>query len=79
MPGTRSFREALQLTDQEVAVFGWMEFSSKSARDKAHKEVAQDERMKELIAPLFMEKPPIFEPKRMLYGGFVDLVRSDKK
>lgn len=75
MPGIKSFPEFIKATDEEVIVFGWVEFESKKDRDLANDLVAQDTRMKDLVAPLTVSSKLIFDAKRMVYGGFKSLLR----
>ena len=76
LEGTRSFTEALQLQGDEVVLFGWIVFPSRSARDLANQKVAADPRMEKLIAPLIGSSRVIFDASRMLYGGFSPLVQQ---
>ena len=71
LEGTRSFVDTVAASDDEVVVFGWVEFESRSARDAANEKVASDPRMVEL-----MEAPDSgFDPARMAYGGFKPFIR----
>lgn len=74
LEGTRSFIEVVDLKEDEVIVFGWVLFPSKEARDLANKQVPNDPRMAELVAPLTDPKGLIFDAERMVYGGFRSLV-----
>ena len=66
--GTRSFTDLA--TDDEVIVFGWVEFESREARDLANEKVAADPRMEDLIKSSNVD----FDAERMAYGGFQSLV-----
>lgn len=77
LEGTRSFIEAVDVKDDEVIVFGWVVFPSKEIRDLANKQVPNDSRMSDLVAPLTQSAKLIFDPSRMVYGGFKPLVQSD--
>ncbi|MEQ8207190.1 MAG: DUF1428 domain-containing protein [Woeseia sp.] len=68
--GTRSFTDATAATDDEVIVFGWVEFESRAVRDLANEKVAADPRMAELM----QSSDSDFDAERMLYGGFRSLV-----
>ena len=68
--GIRSFDDAANANKDEVIIFGWVEFESREARDLANKKVAADPRMADLIKPLTLTSRPIFDAKRMVYGGF---------
>lgn len=76
MEGTRSFGELVDLKDQEVVVFGWMVFPSKTVRDQANAQIPQDARMAKLMAPLSDPNERIFDPARMVYGGFEAFISS---
>ncbi len=70
--GTRSFTDLAAATDDEVIVFGWVEFESRAARDLANDKVAADPRMADLIK----SSDSGFDAERMAYGGFQLLVQS---
>ncbi len=76
LEGTRSFTDLLGAKANEAIVFGWVVFESRKARDLANEKVAADPRMAELIAPLMDPSKPVFDAKRMAFGGFRPLVRS---
>jgi uncharacterized protein YbaA (DUF1428 family) len=76
LEGTRSFIEIVDLKKDEVIIFGWVLFPSKETRDLANKEVPNDPRMAELVAPLIDPKRLIFDAERMVYGGFRSFVQS---
>ncbi|MDZ7693698.1 MAG: DUF1428 domain-containing protein [Balneolaceae bacterium] len=76
LEGTRSFTEVVDLKEDEVIVFGWVLFPSKETRDLANKQVPNDPRMAELVAPLTDPKRLIFDAERMVYGGFRSFVQS---
>lgn len=77
LEGTRSFSEVAEQKEDEVVIFGWVLFPSKEVRDAANKQVPNDPRMAELVAPLTNTERLIFDAGRMVYGGFRPLVRSD--
>lgn len=79
LEGTRSFIEVVELKEDEVIVFGWVVFPSKETRDLANKQVPNDPRMAELVAPLTDPKRLIFDAERMVYGGFRSFVRSSSQ
>ncbi len=68
--GIREFTDVLSTSDSEVVVFGWVLFKSQESRDIAHKKVAEDARMKELMA----KSDTGFDATRMVYGGFTPFV-----
>lgn len=70
--GTRSFMDSAAATDTEVIVFGWVEFESRAARDRANKKVAADPRMADLV----QSSNAGFDAARMAYGGFRSLVQA---
>jgi uncharacterized protein YbaA (DUF1428 family) len=76
LEGTRSFTDLVAATEDETIVFGWVVFDSREARDLANEKVAADPRMAGLIDPLIDPSNPVFDAKRMAYGGFQSLVRS---
>lgn len=75
-PGTRSFADAVAARPDEVVVFDWVTFASRDARDRANARVAADPRMEALVAPLTDPASPVFDARRMVYGGFQPLVRE---
>lgn len=76
LEGTKSFVDLAAATEDEAIVFGWVAFESREARDQANEKVAGDPRMADLISPLVDPSNPIFDAKRMAYGGFKPLVGS---
>ena len=70
--GTRSFTDVAAASDNEVIVFGWVEFASRAARDLANEKVAADPRMEDLVK----SSNSGFDAARMAYGGFRSLVQS---
>jgi uncharacterized protein YbaA (DUF1428 family) len=74
LTGTRAFTDAVNTYENEAVIFGWVAFASREARDIANEKVASDPRMTDLISPLTNTARPIFDAKRMLYGGFRRLV-----
>jgi len=76
LEGIRSFIEVVNAKEDEVIIFGWVVFESKEIRDLANKNVPNDTRMKDLVAPLVDPKKIIFDASRMIYGGFKPLVQQ---
>lgn len=74
-PATLAFAELADAHENEAVVFGWVAFESREARDIANEKVAADPRMTDLIAPLTQRPQPIFDPERMLYGGFKSFIQ----
>ena len=62
-----SFPRAVQLQDDEVAVFSWMEFPDKATRDACMKNAFDDPRMGSTN-----DMP--MDGKRMIFGSFRSLV-----
>jgi uncharacterized protein YbaA (DUF1428 family) len=62
------FKGAVKAKDDEVVVFGWMEYPSKEARDAANEKMRSDPRMKDMGASM------PFDGKRMIFGGFIPIV-----
>jgi uncharacterized protein YbaA (DUF1428 family) len=71
LEGTQSFTDLAAASEDEVIVFGWVEFESREARDLANEKVAADPR----VADLMSSSDSGFDAKRMAYGGFHSLVR----
>ncbi len=76
LEGVRSFTESVNASEDEVIVFGWVVFESREIRNIANEKVMADPRMEGLIAPLTDPSRLIFDPTRMVYGGFKPLVQS---
>jgi uncharacterized protein YbaA (DUF1428 family) len=76
LEGTRSFTDAANTKEDEVVIFGWVAFESRETRNLANRRVAADPRMSDLINPLTNTSRPMFDAKRMMYGGFRSLVQS---
>lgn len=72
LDGTRSFADVVAASDDDVIVFGWVEFRSRAERDAANEKVAADPRMAKLVESTSSG----FDAKRMAYGGFKSLIRS---
>lgn len=64
-----SFPQAVQLKDDEVAVFSWIVYASRAERDRINALVMADPR----IAATRPEDLP-FDGMRMFWGGFTGLV-----
>ncbi len=79
LEGTRSFLELVDAKEDEAIVFGWVVFDSREIRDLANERVAADPRMADLVNPLTDPSRMIFDAKRMVYGGFEQLVQSNKQ
>jgi uncharacterized protein YbaA (DUF1428 family) len=75
LEGVRSFKDVVQSSGEEVIIFGWVEFSSREARDLANERVVTDVRVNELIAPLTSGPNIVFDAGRMAYAGFKPLIQ----
>ena len=62
------FFRAVQATDDEVAVFSWVEWPDKATRDAGMSKMMEDPRMDPANVPM------PFDGKRMIFGGFVPVV-----
>lgn len=58
-----SFPRAVNAKDGEVVLFAWIVWPSKAKRDKGNEAAMQDPRLQ---GP----PEPLFDSKRMIYGGF---------
>src|SRR4051812_7511870 len=67
--GVVAFPETIELKDGETLVYAAVEFQTETQRNKAMKAIMADPEMLKL-AP----KEPLFDYKRMIYGGFALLV-----
>jgi uncharacterized protein YbaA (DUF1428 family) len=65
-----SFPQAVNLEENEVVVFSWIEYKSRADRDAINDKVMKDPRLAEFMKPETMP----FDGKRMIYGGFETLV-----
>lgn len=74
LDGTQSFIDVSNAKENEAVIFGWVSFESRHSRDIANEKVAADPRMTELIKPLSQDLCPIFDARRMAFGGFQKLV-----
>ncbi len=63
-----SFPMAVQCKEDEVVVFSWVAWPSKEAREIGNQKVMEDPRFK------WEEMEPVFDGKRMIYGGFQAIV-----
>jgi uncharacterized protein YbaA (DUF1428 family) len=59
------------LKPNETVVFSWITYKSRAQRDKVNAKVMADPRLKNMMDP----KSTPFDAKRMIYGGFTDLVK----
>jgi len=64
------FKGAVKAKDDEVVVFSWLEYPSKSVRDAANEKIMNDPRMKQVGASM------PFDGQRMIFGGFAPIVEE---
>lgn len=65
-----SFPQSVMLKEDEIVIFSWITYESRAHRDQVNEKVMADPRLKEMMNPGSMP----FDGKRMIYGGFEDLV-----
>ncbi len=65
-----SFPQSVQLQDDEVVVFSWIVYSSRTQRDRINAKVMADPRLAAMMDPAALP----FDGKRMFFGGFKTLV-----
>ncbi|MGA9423405.1 MAG: DUF1428 domain-containing protein [Rhodanobacteraceae bacterium] len=65
-----SFPQAVKLKPGEVVVFSWIVCKSRAQRDRINKKVMADPRLADLMDP----KRLPFDGKRLIYGGFKEVV-----
>ncbi|HET9976187.1 MAG TPA: DUF1428 domain-containing protein [Burkholderiaceae bacterium] len=65
-----SFPQAVKLKADELVVFSWIVFKSRRHRDAVNKKVMADP----MMANVDPKKMP-FDGKRMIFGGFKEIVR----
>ncbi|MCI0448005.1 DUF1428 domain-containing protein [bacterium] len=68
--GMVAFPSKIKLKPGEVLISSVVEFNSKVHRNQVNKKIMKDPRMKDL-----MNMKPLFDMKRMLYGGFSTIVK----
>lgn len=69
--GIISFNKAADASDDETVIFSWIFYKSREHRDEVNAAVMQDERLKESMC----QENPVFDFKRMSYGGFKNRVK----
>jgi uncharacterized protein YbaA (DUF1428 family) len=67
-----SFPRAVKLKDGEVVIFSYIIYKSKADRNRVNKKVMADPR----LAFMADSKNMPFDGKRMIFGGFKELVRT---
>jgi uncharacterized protein YbaA (DUF1428 family) len=66
-----SFPRSVKLKPNETVVFSWITYKSRAHRDRVNGKVMKDPRIIKL-----MKQTPVFDGKRMIYGGFKLLVKA---
>lgn len=67
-----SFKSSANAAAEEIVIFAWVVYESKADRDRINAAIMEDPRMKEMMNP----DSPVFDYKRMAYGGFKMLVEA---
>lgn len=67
--GVAPFTRAARSKPGEAVVFSWIVYKSRAHRDTVNKKVMKDPRIMRM-----MKMAPLFDMKRMAYGGFKALV-----
>jgi uncharacterized protein YbaA (DUF1428 family) len=70
---TFTFAKMLGLKKNEIAVFSYIEFKSRTHRDQVNAKVMKDPMMNN---PKYKDMPMPFDMKRMAYGGFKTIVSA---
>jgi len=65
------FPKLLKLKRGETVVFAWIVFKSRRHRDSVNAKVMKDPRLAKMMKP---KTRPVFDHKRMVYGGFKVMV-----
>ena len=64
------FKTAADASENETVIFSWIVYESREHRDKVNPAIMEDSRLKEMMD----QKDPVFDYKRMAYGGFKTIV-----
>ncbi|HLL10289.1 MAG TPA: DUF1428 domain-containing protein [Rubrivivax sp.] len=73
-PGkSTSFPQAVKLKEGEVVIFSFIVFKNRRHRDQVNKKVMADPRLADLMND---PKSLPFDGKRMIYGGFKNIVEA---
>src|SRR5437868_14220052 len=67
-----SFPRSVKLKPGETVIFSWITYKSRAQRDKINAKVMADPRLKSMMDP----KAAPFDGKRLIYGGFKNLVEA---
>lgn len=71
--GMVAFPSKIKLKPGEVLISSVVEFKSKAHRNQVNKKIMNDQRMNDM-----MNMKPLFDMKRMVYGGFSTIVKMKK-
>lgn len=69
--GVLPFPKLTKAKPEETVVFAWITYRSRKHRDQVNAKVMADPRLAKMCDP----KNPLFDCKRMAYGGFKTLVK----
>ncbi|WP_419570254.1 DUF1428 domain-containing protein [Rheinheimera sp.] len=70
--GVDSFLNKAGCNANEVVVFSWISYRDKAHRDAVNEKVMADPRLQQMMD----QKDPVFDCRRMAYGGFRLLVKA---
>jgi len=70
--GMVSFTQLANTGPDETVIFAWVVFESREHRGRANEKIMADPRLKEMMDA----NRPIFDYKRMAFGGFKELVHA---
>lgn len=70
------FPKAAKCKPGETVMFSWIVYHNRKHRDQVNKKVMSDPRMDKMYRERMAT--PIFDHKRMAYGGFVTVVEKGK-
>src|SRR5690606_16613487 len=65
-----SFPKSVKAKKSEVVFFSWIIYKTRAHRDRVNAKVMADARLAEMM----QGKTPVFDAKRMIFGGFKVLV-----
>lgn len=68
-PYGKLFGRGVRQKPGETIIFSWIVYRSKAARDRANKRIMKDPRIEKMM------QVPLFDTKRMAYGGFRVIVK----
>jgi uncharacterized protein YbaA (DUF1428 family) len=66
----KPFTTVIKAKPGETVVFAWVVYKNRKHRDAVNKKVMEDPRLNKMMDP----KDPIFDFKRMCFGGFKPIV-----